>query len=318
MRQRAKVISRAAAVALMLVVAGGSNADAAETQARTSAESWYVVRPACPAPADCTASAGEANPYPPGTLHIAVQGGTETLRTYLELDLAAVPDDARLAGGTLRLPVAGSDAGSVQPEAAQLQACIVHDDLESVEGSTSVPPSYSCGASADARYEPADGDRSPAFVVDLAPFAAFADNGTIGLALIPAAEALTPPTTWHVAINGTAREGDVERVTVALDVDEQATTTPTTAMPSPPPIAADTDASPSFVASAPPAVAAPPRPPASGEVLAQVAEPVVTPAAATTARGFEQPGVFALPLVALAIAGYLAWALTRPIAVPQP
>ena len=93
----------------------------------TSAESWYQVggcavlpcpgstlpvTPPVPLPSPLPAPlpTPSVNPFPAGTLHVAVTAGEEQSRTYIKLALDSLPFGAQLQGGTLSLPVAGMNA----------------------------------------------------------------------------------------------------------------------------------------------------------------------------------------------------------------
>src|SRR4051812_26911589 len=113
MTMRGRGVLGATVLAVSLALAWPAVARATTSDSGAASESWYVIRPACPAPAECPDPPTGASPYPAGTLHVAVDSGNETARTYLALDLHSLPSDARLTGGTLRLPVASADAGSL-------------------------------------------------------------------------------------------------------------------------------------------------------------------------------------------------------------
>src|SRR5438128_3904999 len=63
-------------------------------------DAWYSASAACTSsPAGCL-PAGAPAPYSAKTLHVGVAAGQEESRTYLSLDLAALPAGTALTGGT--------------------------------------------------------------------------------------------------------------------------------------------------------------------------------------------------------------------------
>ena len=94
-----------------------------------STEAWYLEPPPCVSLIDCS-PASAASPYPKDTLHVSDTAGQETARTYL-----AFPVGKGLFGGTLTLPIddAASD-GSMTPDQATLQACLVTETFKPVQG----------------------------------------------------------------------------------------------------------------------------------------------------------------------------------------
>ena len=294
--------------ALVFVPLGGARAET--TTAATTDEAWYATPPTCALPTGCgpTEALPPVQRYPAGTLHVGVTAGLEDSRTYLKLDLGAIPAGGRARGGTLTLAVAPASDGSVRPEAAQVVACWVNDPFTPVEGSLAPPPSVDCSNPAPATYVPGP----PAVMtVDLANFAARWATGEAnnGIALVPAADR-APNTTWHVAFSaGTARASLEYDPAPAAPVSEP-----------PPPIVEE----PGFVdldfdsglGPVAPVLALPP-PPASpaAAIVAQAETPeTFAPAFVTGGPGFAYPVVMAIPLLLLILGGYLGWALTQPVA----
>src|SRR5206468_7362766 len=91
---------------LFWVAAAPVSADDATATVPTLNEAWYVTAQ-CALPTGCGAagSSAPATPYPDGTLHVGIAAGTETDRTYLNLDLGSLPAGALLTGGTLTVPL---------------------------------------------------------------------------------------------------------------------------------------------------------------------------------------------------------------------
>lgn len=294
--------------------------------AQPSAEAWYRTTPACALPpTGCADLSAAPSPYAPDTLHVGVNAGAEEARTYLQLDLAALPAGTRPTAGTLLLPVAaGAQDGTRAPETAKLRACAVTEAVADVDGSFTAPPAVDCGAaSVPARFVPAAGADPAAFTVDLAPLAATWSSGAVpgAVALLPAEET-APPDSWHVAFSDRTRTGaGVVPISASLAFVSSAFDTTSAAPPVVPAPAfeAPVQQPPAFEAptsfAAPAAVAAPllpeaAAPPAPAPVAAP-AQQVVPVAQSFVQGGFRYPGVFLLPLVLAVAAGWLGRALTR-------
>ena len=295
---------------------------------KPAAEAWYRVTPACALPTGCADLTGVPSPYSADTLHVGVNAGTEEARTYLQLDLAALPAGTKPSGGTLLLPVAsGSTDGTRAPETAKLLACVVKAEVADADGSFAAPPEADCDtASAPAEFVAAAGDKPAAFTVDLAALTAAWDSGARpgALALLPAAET-APPESWHVAFSDRTRTGDgVVPVSAALafvgaSVDTRTVKAPDVAPPPFEPAPAfqpstsfASDAGTSFAAPALAAQAPLLPEPAAQAAPAPVAAPAqVVPVASFVQSGFRYPAVFLLPLLLAVGAAWIGRALTR-------
>ena len=164
-----------------------------------STEAWYAEVPPCSSLIDC--SSAPPIPYPKDTLHVSVSGGQETARTYLAFSPAA-PAGATLIGGTLTLPVDDAAAdGSVTPDQATLQACLVTQRFKPVRGSTEKPPPTNCHVFGAATYD----QKTKAFVVDLTSLAYSWHGGRAALAIVPAKAGRQPGATWHVVFHATTK-----------------------------------------------------------------------------------------------------------------
>jgi hypothetical protein len=290
-------------------------------------DAWYAASAACTAsPTGCLPAAPPATAYPAKTLHAGAAAGQEESRTYITLNLTALPAGTSLTGGTLRLPVGSGQEGSLAPDTATLQACAVTGSIkDDVDGSTSAPPAVDCKrAAAPAKYVAAAGTVPEMFTVDLTAFATAWTSGatTQGIVLMPSADT-APGSTWHVTLSAHDRQvaapmhisaivsyasaaGDFE----APDAFGDAVTTPTTT---------DTGTGSTSFAAAPLAPVAPNQVPAAlgpaTPVVAPQTPPVapvqLQPQAAITVGGFAYPGVFLLPILLAVAGGWLARALTR-------
>ncbi len=306
---------------------------------KPTAEGWYRVTPACGLPTGCADLSATPSPYPPDTLHVGVNAGTEEARTYLQLDLAKLPAGTKPSGGTLLLPVASSDDGTRAPETAKLQACAVKGEVTDVDGSFATPPEADCeGASVAAVFVPAVGEAPAAFTVDLADLTAVWEAGGQpgALALLPAAET-APPESWHVAFSDRTRTGEgVIPITAALAFVSASLDTTGEAAPvvAPPPFepapapAFDSSGSTDFggdTSFAAPALSAetpllpePVAQAAPAPATAPVPQQVVPVAQSFVQSGFRYPAVFLLPLLLAVGVAYLGRALTRDLVSTQP
>lgn len=330
-------VACAASVPLALALAGPAlaappvaSAGAGTATVGVASDAWYAASSACTAtPTGCLPAALPASAYPAKTLQVGVAGGQEESRAYLALDLTALPAGTRLTGGVLRLPVGSTEDGSRLPDTATLQACLVTGSVnDDAEGSTEQPPTIDCKtASAPAKYLAAAAPAAEMFTVDLAPFvnAWSSGGGAAAIALVPAAD--TPPDSgWHVALSAHDRTVPAAQhvsatVTFSAAQSSGDVPPPTVDVVAPPPATSLGTGSASFAA--PPlapvstvqlAPAVTPELPAAAPAVAPQAAPAAPqsqPQAVALVSGFAYPGVFLLPILLLAAAGWMGRALTR-------
>jgi len=281
---------------------------------------WYQPEPACATPVGCLPTTPPpSTPYPAGTLHVGIAGGTETARTYLSLDLSKLPAGVSLTGGTLVIPLdTAQQDGSVSPATASVLACLAPAPTKDVEGSFASPPAVTCTTSSPALYQANKG--KPRLVVDLSPFIGQWSDAA-GLALVPTSAAVSGNETWHVVFSARTRTSPPTppatatlsyAVSPALTLPSPTPTQPAAA-PTQPPLAVTAPAQvlvpglPAF--SAPPAQTAP---------LAQ-ASPVVAapaqPALRSFTVGYAYPLVWLLPLLFLIGATVVGRSLTRDLRI---
>lgn len=327
MRPVARVLAAAALTggALLgpLVTAAAAAAGSGSATVPLKADAWYRTAPVCALPTGCPPA---PSPYAAESLHVGVQFGAEDSRTYLTLDLSALPSGTKPAGGQLRLPVAsGQQDGSFRPETAKIQACLVTGPVAEADGSFAKAPAVDCKAvSTPAVFVPAAGTTPAVFTVDLASLAtAWQDSGSPGsLALIPAEETAEADN-WHAAFNGSKRAAaGVAKITAAVSYVSAAVDT--VEQPPPPvfapvdnsftpPLTSGTDtgfaSAPSF--GTPQAVPAPVAGLAPTAPVAAVSATSTVPVAALIPTEFKYPAVFLLPLLLLGAAGWVGRALTR-------
>ena len=305
------------------------------TVVRPSAEAWYRATPSCALPTGC-ADAGQApSPYAADTLHVGVAAGVEEARTYLQLDLSALPAGTKPTGGTLLLPIAtGSSDGTRAADTARLQACAVKEPVQDADGSFATPPAVDCeAASAPATFVAAAGDEPAAFTVDLSTLTSAWESSVPGaIVLLPAADT-APPASWHVAFSDRTRTGEgVVPISAAIAyASASLDTTGTEVVVAPPPFApaptfdapapafdsGTSFAAPPLTADVPLAPApAPQAPPAPMTTSPQQSS--VVPVALSVPGAFRYPGVFLLPIVLAVAIAWLGRALTRDLAEVTP
>ncbi|MCU1588508.1 MAG: hypothetical protein JWN31_2001, partial [Frankiales bacterium] len=176
-------VRRVLAGVFLLALAGPAGAAVADAGSGTAtvkpaAEAWYRTTPACTLPTGCVDLSAAPSPFPAGTLHVGAVGDQEVARTYLRLDLSALPAGTKPAGGTLRLPVASQADGSVLPDMATLQACAVTGSVADVDGAFTPPPTADCAkASTPATYAAAAGTAPATFTVNLSALASAWEGG---------------------------------------------------------------------------------------------------------------------------------------------
>jgi hypothetical protein len=291
-----------------------AHADVTQLMVVDRAEAWYGGPPVanCSSPVGCPpVSAPSA--YPANTLHVGVIGGSENARTYIALDLSAVPTGTPVLSAMLTMPVSSdSSAGNVNVSAATPVLCLAAAPFaDGASGSSDPPPGVDCDVKVPATYKPAGGAvTTDSFTADLSKFFEAWKNGSpnYGIAILPAPMAGASDA-WHVAFNGrqlTTAPHITATLTVSMPRFGAVTSTPITpALPtgSGPP-------------SAPQVVGTTASPPA--------AAPVVAPANAAPAnqignvalsrRLSSPPWPFLwLPLFIVILAVYSIRTFTRPI-----
>ncbi len=297
------------------------------TTVGTASEAWFRSTPSCALPTGCLSQEQATAPrYAPDTLHVGVNLGTEEARTHLRLDLAALPAGTKATGGMLRLPVAtGPEDGTRSPETARIQACLLIDPVDEVDGSFDKPPAPDCAAaSVPAVFVPPSGTAAAVFNVDLNPLASIWQSSPASgaLALLPA-DGSSPTERWHVAFSQRDRTGEgVEPISAALSFVAQTVDTAEAAAPAlPVPDSAGAGDVPGLppvsveALSAPPPEQPPPADPSLAAPLMTAAQPAppaaVLPVAQLLSSEFRYPGVFLLPLLFVVAASWVGRALTR-------
>ena len=308
----------------------------------TGAEAWYRPPPTCASPLGCGPVAAPPSPFAPGTLRVGFSAGAEEARTYVTLDLAALPAGTVPLGGTVTLPVAtGPRDGTRSPETAKVRLCLVTSEIkDGVEGDVGPPPGIDCMvAQSPAPFTPAAEGVPAALTADLTPFAAAWAAGApnLGLAVVPE-EGVPPTDSWQVAFSQKDRMAEgVVPITAAVTFGSGAggVSSDPFALLAPPPDSASAGALPFDSGSSFPdagvdaGFAAPPSTStlpltstpssAPGPALAQQpatqAVAAQQPTEAFLLGGFAYPAVFLLPLVFAGVAAWAGRALTRDLTV---
>jgi hypothetical protein len=294
-------------------------AEADKTTVGTSAESWYQVTGCAvlpcagstlpvtppvplPSPLPAPVPTPSLNPFPAGTLHVGITAGEEQARTYIKLALDSIPFGAKLQGGTLSLPVADMNAGTIDASSAMIDACFMVQDFHGGDaGVVAAPPEPDCTTSAPAHL--ITQQNAQTFTVDLRPFAERWSGGETnnGIALLATEAAKAARATWEVAISGKGSAGPQIKAELNFTVPPEPVFTPE---PAPEPV---------FV---PPQLVPPPTAPVQAAPPV-VQPPVVQPPVAITTHGFEYAAIFLLPLAGLAVSGLLGYSLTREVVLPD-
>lgn len=328
------------------IAASPAAATLEEQQVGTLVEAWYQVVP--PGGDDCALPLGCDLPAPPSlypedTLHVAATVGQESARTYFSLDLASLPFGSEVTGGTVRLPVAGPEAGTHNARAARVEICLVTEPLVPAEGGDAAEsPGFDCSVSVIALPAPEDvatdvGDPPSALTFSLEPFAARWAEGVPdnGLVLLPASD-LESEQTWRLAFNGRDREAeDAEPITATVtfvapefNAPEESFELPPPPPPPPPPNNDFQSGPPSQPAPSSGGLASDFNAPMGGdgdgplqpEIAPPDAGPEVAPpqaqAAAVVAGGYRYPAVWLLPLVLLGLSVPLGRSLSLEMLPP--
>ncbi len=324
---RAVVAASAAGCAVLASALAAQAAGSGSITTAPAAEGWHRTAPVCALPTGCPAD--PSSPYSADTLHVGVNLGQEEARTTLLLDLSQLPAGTKPAGGELRLPLAtGAQDGTRSPASARMQACVVTEPVQDVDGSFAAAPAANCDAgSAEAVFVPATEQAPAAFTVDLTALAsAWEDSPAPGaLALLPA-EDTAPPETWHVAAASRDRKGDgVATITAAVTYVSSAVDTVTdpapfvaapvdTGLSDPPAASFDSPLSAGPSLDFPVSAAAAPAPAGEAAAPQTAPEQVVPVAASFVDASFRYPAVFLLPLLVALAAGWIGRAMTRDLA----
>ena len=304
-----------------------AEAQSTDTTVSPSAEAWYRPLPGLPAeasscdlPTGCAPAVPEApvelpSQYPAGTLHVGISGGLEESRTYLTLDLATIPTDQIITGGTLTLPLATEpEAGTVAPDTATLRACLVEGFvIDGVEGDATGAPATDCSISSDALYTEAIDEEPAVYRIDLQPFAdSWSSLGAASLVLVPG-EAPAPSETWHAAFSRRDREGAAESGRIIAELQLESSDDGDLAVPetsSFDDFVAPVDSSASFAVPPLPAPEVAPAPSAPDPVVTTQTTPIV----AVVGGGFAYPVIFLLPLLVAFAVAWTGRAFTRDLA----
>lgn len=276
-----------------------------------SVEAWYQPNPTCTSPAGCVGlgqvPAAPPTPvpttaFPAGSLHVAVDAGQETARSYLSFSLPLF--DGELTGASLDIPldVAQGD-GSVSPETAKIVVCAFHGSITPADGSLDAPPTATCSSGTKAVYVATP---APHLHADLTPLVSELSSGA-GVALLPDAS-VAQTDAWHVVFSAHNRADAAKTAPATMAITLDTTDEP---IYNPPPVEP-------LVGAAPP----PPLSTITGSGLIPVPQvpvvqnpapsvPQAMPQARTVTVGYAYPAVWLLPLAFLLVVPVVARALTQ-------
>lgn len=294
-----------------------AHADTETQQVVPTTEAWYQPNPTCGAPTGCVGLGSlpvqppvappaeiPTSPYPAGSMHVAVDAGQETARTYLAFSLPLF--DSTLTAASLDIPLDLAQAdGSIAPENAQVRVCSYQGSITAANGSIEQPPAAMCAASAKASYVPTN---TPHLHADLAPLLSALSAGG-GLVLIPDAETVAPGDTWRVVFSAHDRADDAKTPPARMTVTVSPVETPDYTQPpfTPPVTAIPPTLGP--VSAPPPGLDVPMGPTVQNPVPNVPVQPV--PQARTVTVGYAYPTVWLLPLVFLLVVPLVARTLTK-------
>jgi hypothetical protein len=241
-------------------------------------------------------------------MHVAVDAGQETARTYLSFSLPLF--DATLTAASLDIPVDLAQAdGSITPENALIRVCSFQGSITAANGSIDNPPSAACTQSAKATYVPTG---TPKLHVDLTPLLGALSSGA-GLVLLPDADKVQPTDAWHVVFSAHDRADAAKTPPASMSVTLAPIETPSFDD------GTGTAVTPPVTAAEPPALGPVTTPIIPGDVpqVPTVDNPAPTvpiqpqPQARTVTVGYAYPTVWLLPLAFLLVVPLAARTLTR-------
>jgi hypothetical protein len=292
----------------------------AETSTQTvspSTEAWYQPNPTCGLPVGCVGLGSlpaplpvappaevPTSPYPAGSMHVAVEGGQETARSYLALSLPIF--DVVLKGAVLDVPLDVAQAdGSVAPDTAKVAVCTFSGSITAANGSIETPPAADCGNAVPASYVATP---QPHLHADLGKMLASLSAGA-GLALLPDASKVAPTDAWHVTFSSHDRADAAKTPPASLTITtEPMPETPEVEVPEAP-------AAPTTTVEQPATTDFPPLAPTTevptGTQQPTTPQPQFQPQATTVTVGYAYPTVWLLPLAFLIVIPLVARALTR-------
>lgn len=265
---------------------------------------WFQPDPLCSTPLGCGAIPLPAlSPYPKGTYHVGAALGRQTARAFIGVALSKRAQTAR--GGTLSIPLDTNPGdGSVAPNTASINVCVIYQSLTAVEGGFDGAPSPNCLPAAPAKYvaKPA-----PHLVADLKPLGG-KFGGVKGFALLPASA--KPTSAWHVVFKlptGDAPKSSLPKLTLLIGK-------PAAHHPENPEPTVRHHNESTHAGAALPAGPEPELPPAVTVTQPKDPNPVVAPTRPVghyVTVGYQYPEVWLLPLVSIVLVPFTIRAMTR-------
>jgi hypothetical protein len=292
-------------------------------------------------------------PHPEGVLVVAANGGEEDAQTFFNFAVDELPLGATVTGGTVTMPVAtDEEAGNVREEDAKLVACLVTGFIPGGAdgGSYQDRPEFDDGTCVPVEVD--DAAETLTYALSLDRFGKSWGTGTplqgITIMVDPEVSPPAPDETWRVVFNSARRASEDPEafppITSDLEytvksgglglglgngdddaggVESSGGTTSGSTSTGSTGSGGSFDSGGSFGSGSAPAgtgaindpvSAAPPaaeQPPAAAGPEQPLAAPGTVPAAAE-GPGMS-PAVWLMPLLALAMAGALAWAFMQPV-----
>jgi hypothetical protein len=302
-RRSVRVAFALGSIALFLgPTSAAASTDSPKTvTARVTAAAWYQPDPLCATPLGCGLIPLPAfSPYPKGTYHVGTALGRQTGRAFIGVTLSTLAQAAR--GGRLSIPLDTNPAdGSLAPETANINVCVVYQSVTSVEGGFAGAPSPNCLPAAHAKYVA----KPQAHLVANLGRLGGKLSGVKGFALLPADA--KPTSAWQVVFKlAPVHRPHALQPTLTLLVGEKA--------PTPPVKAHRPDAHHHATSGAGvPVGPVPEVPPAVTTQQPTDPAPLVAPrrAGRYVTTGYQYPQVWLLPLVLIVLVPFTIRAMTR-------
>ncbi len=315
-----RAIAAATPLGLLLMV-GAARAPVAGAGVQNSitvpmaSEAWYLENPTCNTLAGCvTPPRALINPLANDTLHVSIVLGVEIARSYLTFNLTKLPSGASIFGGRLTVPIDTTPMdGTISPEESHVVACLVTLPIVPTQGSLEFPPVPDCAVSSPGIYS---AKVQPTLTFDLTPFGSWW-SGSASVALVPAQSASAARESWSVVFSSTSRQSPPSPPATAeltYELPDETVPSATYVPPLPPPVPP-----PALLPNTGPVLVpqSPRIPPSTVEPRTAALAPRTAALAPLKGR-YLYPGVWALPLVLLAVWLALAKGLTQDLHRARP
>jgi hypothetical protein len=271
-----------------------------------TAAAWFQPDPLCGTPLGCGfLKLPTLNPYPKGTFHIGTAIGRQIARAFIAVHVSDTAAEA--TAGTLSIPLDTNPAdGSIAPQTANINVCVVYQAVTDIEGAFDGAPSANCLPAAHAKYV---AKPRPHLVANLERLVGHL-AGVKGFALLPADAA--PTAAWSVVFKlptGRVAATSLPQVKLVIGKIGSVSPNPRTTHHHSTGSEATGGGDGSVIEpepTLPPAVSVT-RPPAPAPVVAGPTKP----AGHLVTVAYQYPEVWLLPLVLLVLIPYTLRALTK-------